>query len=130
MQFDTSKSGLFCVLRDYGAMLLERFLEMGSSYEMDSREAWIWLNREFARTEPERTISRASVINMMQDMAGDGFLERREKSGKGGYRGVYRASLSRPEVEEKIVETIVGRLQAEWPESLERVLKGLGGGEG
>jgi len=80
--FDLDAVGLGRVLRPWQAEAM-RLLWKG--YEYVSREVWEHLQGT------EHAMSRAAVINFLNDMCEEGFLGYVEKTGKGGYHRVYRA---------------------------------------
>ena len=81
MKFDLSKDGLEAVLSPWQVTVMRYVWEVG---ETDSRRAYEFLQgTEFA-------MSRASLINFLKKMAEEGFLSYSEKTGKGGYKGIWR----------------------------------------
>lgn len=117
MNYDTSETGWRTILRDYCADLLEKFIsEWGSPepFEMISREAFDYEN-ELLKPYG-RTISRASVINGLNDMVGMGLLTYRETTGKGGYHRIYRLAKPPQELEIYVVTNILQRVKDTWPE--------------
>ena len=59
---------------------------------------------------PEK-MSRASVINSLNDMVDEGILEYEEKSGKGGYHRIYYPKMDREEFAVYITELIKEKLK-------------------
>ena len=81
MKFDPSKDGLEAVLSPWQVAVMRYLWEVG---ETDSRSAYEHLRgTEFA-------MSRASLINFLKKMADEGFLSYSEKTGKGGFKGIWR----------------------------------------
>ena len=90
MKFDMEKEGLETVLRPWQAELMRWIWGVG---EVDSRMAHAHLQ------ESETPMSRASSINFLNMMAGEGFLVYREVTTKGGWKRIYRPSPSAPDEE-------------------------------
>ena len=72
--------------------------------EFSSREVWDHINRTMTTipTSWDR-ISRASVINFLNAMCDEGVLGCHEITGKGGYRRIYHAQLSKPQFWDKVI---------------------------
>jgi hypothetical protein len=85
---DTKKEGLEMVYSEWEVPLYRKLL--GEDIEMNSRIAWEFLQDEL---EPQ-TISRASVINSLNDNVDEGILGFRRKSGKGGYHRIYKRKMT------------------------------------
>ena len=60
----------------------------------DSRQIWQAVGGE--------KISRASIINFLEDATNWGILSKQTESGKGGYKGIYTAKYSKEETKELI----------------------------
>ena len=69
------------------------------------------------------SISRASVINFLEEIAMMGVLSRSEITGKGGYRGVFTPKMDESEFKTFIVATIVETLMRNFPEETKRILE-------
>ena len=85
LEIDTSQQGLRMVLREYEEEALKVFWD-DPQKEYTSRLVWDRVNQRLRLG----SISRASIINFLEDMVEMGVLSKREATGKGGYRGVYR----------------------------------------
>jgi len=48
-------------------------------------------------------ISRASTIDFLEQLAREGILEKWGKSGRGGFHGIYRLSLSETQLREHLI---------------------------
>ena len=87
---DTSKEGLLAVLKDWQVEVVEEILK-------DAEKGWLsvevtgFINEKTAYSKAGGTISRASAINFLGDMAEQGVLNVREATGKGGAHAVYHA---------------------------------------
>lgn len=94
LKFDLSQEGLLCVLKPYQAEIM-RFL-WETKEPQDSRSVYDHL--QTAGIEGAK--SRASIINAMNAMVEEGFLDYTMKSGKGGFKRVYSLN-ERSETEEQ-----------------------------
>jgi len=92
MKFDLEKEGLETVLQPWQAEVMRALWE--AEDEIDSRTAYNCLR------ESGTPMSRASVISFLNRMVGEGFLEYREATGKGGHKRLYRSSEKAQDEEE------------------------------
>jgi len=93
MKFNTQKSGLDVVFIPYQAILMRTFWNT-PDLKMVSRVAWEKTNDEMPKGD---SISRASIINFLNDMVDEGLLGFIERTGKGGHHRVYSANLTEHE---------------------------------
>jgi hypothetical protein len=86
MIFDTSQEGLLTLFKPYQAALMEYIWEMNERERtgFTSGRLYNWLQDHL------ESKSRASVIFFANDMVDKGFLSYGEKTGKGGYKGIWR----------------------------------------
>jgi len=77
------------------------------------------------RVLEETRISRANIISFLEQLAREGILERWEETGKGGHRGVYRLSLSEPQLREHLTLKVLRKLLQEFPEETRNTVKTL-----
>jgi len=77
--------------------------------------------KAYGKTE----ISRANVINFLEQLAREGILERWEETGKGGHRGVYRLNLSESQLREHLTLKVLRKLLEEFPEETRNTVKTL-----
>lgn len=97
-----NQKGLRMFFKDYQ---VEAFKALWSSpKEMSSKEVW--------EAVGEKTISRASIINFLVEMADLGFLERSEKSGKGGHRGIYTPKYDEEGMKRVLKKMFMEKLEA------------------
>ena len=89
MNFKLDKKGLETVLLPWQAELMKLIWSNGG--EIDSRTAHSRLRDS---TTP---VSRASTINFLDRMAGEGLLDYREATTKGGWKRIYRPSRVAPD---------------------------------
>jgi len=84
MKFDLGKKGLETVLLPWQVELMRWIWRVDG--EVDSRVAYIRLRGS------STPMSRAAVINFLNVMVEEGFLECREATAKGGRKQIYRPS--------------------------------------
>jgi len=100
----TQSPGLGLILKDYQEVAM-RYLWSKSDLDdhgSSSHDVWEAVNM---RLEGERTsISRASVINFLNDMVDDHFLDYTTITGKGGHRRIYSAKITEEEFWQKIAK--------------------------
>jgi hypothetical protein len=82
LKLDLSESGLDMLFKLYQQKALSILWDHLEG--LNSRQVWEMTNKKI----PD-TISRASIINFLNDMAEYGLLDYREESGKGGYHRIY-----------------------------------------
>jgi predicted transcriptional regulator len=71
------------------------------------------------------TISRASVINFLEDLREMGVLSGEERTGKGGHHWVYYPKLDEAGFKRFIAETLLEKLIREFPGETSIVIKTL-----
>ena len=119
--FDPEGDGLAKVLKDYQIEALRIVWAKGDEGFI-SREVWQQVNQTLKGI---RTISRASIINFLNDMVDEGVLDYRRESGKGGYHRVYTPKMDERSFKKYIVETVVKSLLRDFPEETNEKLKEL-----
>jgi hypothetical protein len=83
LEYNTGETGLRAVLKNYEEIALRTL--WGSKQGLNSRQVWQQVNKQLT---PE-TISRASIINYLEDIWERGILNEVEETGKGGHYRVY-----------------------------------------
>jgi hypothetical protein len=122
ISFDTSKTGLGTILRDYQEAALRYLWRLGGE-GAGSREVWVHVNEELGT----RTISRSSIINFLDAMVDDGVLNYTETTGKEGHRRIYSMKYDEAGFKEHIAKVVIKNLLRDFPEETNRVLKDLPG---
>jgi predicted transcriptional regulator len=117
--FDTSQTGFHAVLRGWQLKTLQ--VVWNNSKGINSRMVWQKVNQVL---EGE-TISRASVINFLEDMREMGVLTGEEKTGKGGHHWVYSPAVDEEGFKMFIVKKMIASLMESFPEETKEVLKNL-----
>jgi len=119
--YDTSKTGFHAVLRDWQLKSME--VVWSNPKGIISRVAWQKVN-EALKVE---TISRASVINFLEDMREMGVLKGDERTGKGGHHWVYFPAMDevgfRKFIAEKLIESLVKSFPEETREAIKNQIK-------
>ena len=121
ISYDTSKSGLETILKDYQELAL-RYLWRLDGEGASSRDVWVQVNKDLKGTG---SISRASIINFLNAMADEGILTFTETTGKGGYRQIYRMKYDEAGFKEHIARVVIRNLLRDFLEETKRALKGL-----
>ena len=85
---------------------------------LNSRAIWMKANEAL---KPE-SISRASIINFLEDMREAGVLKGVERTGKGGHHWVYSPGMNEAEYKQYIGRTILESLMRNFPEESKAAL--------
>jgi len=117
IELDTGETGLRAVLKDYQEIALRTLWE--SKEGLGSRAVWDRVNAELK----PGTISRASVINFLEDMREAGVLKGVERTGKGGYHWIYSPAMDEAEFKQYIARTILESLLRDFPEETAEAVK-------
>lgn len=118
--FNTKKQGLETVMRDYSVMAMRFLWERGEEGAI-SREIWLHVNKLLM--EKERSISRATIINVMNDMVDAGILNYKEKPGKGGYHKIYSPAFDEEGFKEHIARQIIEKLLEAFPDEVDEAIR-------
>jgi predicted transcriptional regulator len=115
--YDASKTGFNAVLRDWQIKVMQIIWKKPEG--IISRIAYERLNQVLKG----ETISRASVINFLEDMRNMGVLNGREESGKGGYHWIYSSAMDEERFKGFIVDKFIASLMESFPEETKEVLR-------
>jgi len=118
--FNTKKQGLETIMRDHTVIAM-RFLWGNGKEGAISREIWLHANKILMK-EKGKSISRASIINSMNDMVDAGVLNYKEKPGKGGYHRVYYPAFDEEGFKLHVVKKIISKLSDTWPDATKKAL--------
>jgi len=120
LQIDLSQSGLAMVFRSYQREVMKMIWSAPKGSEgYSSRDVWKYINKQWV-PDPEQgdedfsrrdSISRASIINFLNDMVDENFLNFYEATGKGGHRRIYSAKLDEKQFWTKIIEVTTEKLE-------------------
>jgi hypothetical protein len=129
VNFDTKEEGLKTVVKDYQEMALRFVWAKGK--DVTSRDAWKEINKILLRDQSidRLSISRASIINFLNDAVEEGYLSYSETTGKGGHRGLYSAGIGEEGFKRQVVNRIVSKLLETWPEITGEEIKKLAKGD-
>jgi len=117
LEYDTSKSGLEAVLKDWQIKAMQALWE---SHEGEtSRVVWERVNKMLG----DESISRASIINFLDDMRNMKVLSAVDQTGKGGHHGVYSPAMDETELKRFLAETLVKCLFASFPDETLTVIQ-------
>jgi hypothetical protein len=108
---DPSKDGLEKVLRDYQIESLRLIWENESPEGLTSREVYEKVN---ARMAP-KTVSRASIINFLNDMCDEMVLDFDEETCKGGMRRKYKKGMNENEFKIYVASVVLKSLVKDFP---------------
>ncbi len=117
--FDTSKDDLGTVLKDYQEKALGVLWKRGEEGAI-SREVWAQVNKILI--EKEESISRASIINFLNDMVDAKVLNYEERTGKGGYHRIYYSAFDEDGFKRHIIDKVISKLLKIWPEEARAIL--------
>jgi hypothetical protein len=110
LKFNPDNDGLLKVFRVYQEEALRVVWERNEEGAV-SRLVWSTVNERLTG----RGISRASIINFLNDMVDEGVLDYDERSGKGGYHRVYRPKLDETAFKLYIAQTVISSLMRDFP---------------
>jgi predicted transcriptional regulator len=116
LEVDASQQGLRMVLKEYEEQALKVFWD-DPQKEYTSK---LVCDRVNQRLRPG-SISRASIINFLEDMVEMGVLSKRETTGKGGYRGIYSSKIGESGFKRFMAETALEALMSNFPEETKQV---------
>jgi len=118
-KFDPSQTGLRKTLKEYEELALRYVWSMGEK-GATSRPIHETVNSELGS---DKSISRASIIIIMNKLVDQGVLAYREATGKGGYHKIYYPLMDEEGYKIYLIETMVESLIKDFPEETKEVLK-------
>jgi predicted transcriptional regulator len=102
LKMDLTENGLLMFFKDYQLKALEAL--WSSEKGLSSKEVW--------EAVGSNQISRASIINFLEDSYENGLLDKREITGKGGHRGIYSPRFDEAGTKEYLEKVFKERLEA------------------
>ncbi len=115
MKLDTQKLGLCALFKPYKAALIKHLYEttefMSHEGAQGSGDLWNWLEENAERLGIDK-MSRASVINGLNDLVDKGILKWRDATGKGGHHRLYSVFLSHEGFEHLVCTTFEDKLSS------------------
>jgi predicted transcriptional regulator len=121
LEIDASQQGLRMVLKEWEEEAMTVLWD-NSQKGLISREVFNQVNK---RLSPG-SISRASIIYFLDDMAMMGVLSKSEIAGKGGHRGIYSSAMDESRSKKFIAETAGEALMRNFPDETKQILEKLG----
>ena len=122
MKIDPSAEGLRKTLTEYQELALRCVWEAGEDGAI-TKQAHDYVTE---RLSPGESISRASVIFFLRDMAEEGVLRFEEVTGKGGHRRVYYPAMDERGFKVYIAKSVFESLMKDLPEETMQAFKELG----
>lgn len=98
---DTTQEGLDMFFKDYHVKALKAL--WGSNPSLISREVWEAVGPD--------SISRASIINFLNDCVENDLLKVEYITGKGGQRGLYKPKRNEADTKEYLKKTFTEKLE-------------------
>ena len=118
-KFNPSQPGLRKTLKEYEELALRYVWSMGEK-GATSRPIHETVNSELGSG---KSISRASIILIMNKLVDQGVLAYREATGKGGYHKIYYPLMDEKGYVSYLIRTVVESLMRDFPEETQEVLK-------
>ena len=119
---DPSKSGFEKVLRDYQTIALK--MVWANDNGVTSRQVYNHVNQNL---DEGKTISRASIINFLNEMCDEGILNYEEETCKGGVRRKYKPNFDEERFAKHIIKSVLDSLYKDFPDqTIETVRESFG----
>jgi hypothetical protein len=116
LTINTEEQGLLMFLRPYQEIALQCIWE--SNDGKSSRQVWDFVNQKLVN----ESISRASIINFLNQMVDDEMLNYETTTGKGGHRRIYYQKYDPSEFKQKLAEITLKALKESFPEETKKAL--------
>jgi len=71
----------------------------------------------------DKTVSRTSIINYLNEMVDERLILYTESTGKGGVHWRYKIKFSKSEFKEYLVRRVMDKLLSEYPEATKKAIK-------
>lgn len=120
-KFDPSKEGLRKTLKEYEEAGLRYVWSVGEE-GVGSGKTWMAVNE---RLDPDKTVSRASVIFFLNRMVDQRVLDFRSATGKGGHHRIYYPVMDERAYKKYLLKTVVESLMRDFPEETKEALEEL-----
>ena len=117
-KFDPTKHGLRKTLKEYEEAGLRYVWSIGEE-GVGSGKTWVAVNEKL---DPEKRVSRASVIFFLNRMVDQGVLDYRSATGKGGHHRVYFPVLDERGYKKFLLKTMVESMRRDFPEETKEAL--------
>jgi len=119
LKIDVGEDGFNMVLKPYQIEAM-KYLWSSPGVGRSSKEIWDAVNDALPGGS---SISRASIINSMNDLVDDGVVGFHEITGKGGYRRIYKSVYGESGFKRYIAESVLRKLLHEFPEETRMALQ-------
>ena len=120
-KFDPSQPGLRKTLREWEELALRHIWSVG---EEGASSGPIWKNVN-EQLEPGKSISRASIIIIMNRLVDQGVLDYREGTGKGGHHKIYYPLMDEKGYLKYLLKTMVESMMRDCPKETREILDEL-----
>lgn len=120
--FDTEMDGLRTVVKDYQEVSLKYLWGLEEGVGASSRDVWLNANVALMGT---KTISRASIINFLNDMVDEEILTFHEITGKGGHRRIYAPKYDEAGTKLYLAKWFISKMLEVWPEATQSAIDSL-----
>jgi len=117
LSLDSDKKGLDMFFKDWQVESLH-YLWSIQPEGANSRSVWLSVNESL-----EGSISRASIINYLNDMVDEGLLTYTERTRKGGHHRVYRIAFNEEEFKAHVAGRVISKLLREYPQETKKALQ-------
>ena len=117
-KFDPSQPGLRKTLREYEELALRCVWSLGEE-GANSGPIWKTVNQQLGMG---KSISRASIIIIMNRLVDQGVLSYREGTGKGGHHKIYYPLMDEKGYKKYVAKTIIKSMMRDFPEETKKVL--------
>jgi len=117
LEYDLTQTGLRAIFKQRQETTLHTIIE--NPQGLNSRDTWEKVNKTLGKD----TISRASIINFLEDMRQMGVLTGDDHTGKGGHHWIYKAAMDEASLKQFITEQILGSLIRDFPEETKTALR-------
>ena len=117
-KFDPTKHELRKTLKEYEEAGLRYVWSIGEE-GVGSGKTWVAVNEAL---DPEKRVSRASVIFFLNRMVDQGVLDYRSATGKGGHHRVYFPVLDERGYKKFLLKTMVESMRRDFPEETKEAL--------
>jgi predicted transcriptional regulator len=118
-KFDPSQPGLRKTLREYEELALRHIWSVGEEGAISLPIC----NNVNEQLGPGESISRASIIIIMNRLVDQGVLDYREGTGKGGHHKIYYPLMDEKGYLKYLIKTMVESMKRDFPEETRKVLE-------
>jgi len=117
IEYDVSQASFLAVLKGWQLKAMQ--VVWNSPEGANSRTVWLKVNELLGSS----TISRASIINFLNDLKELDVLNGDDRTGKGGHHWVYKAAMDEAGFKRFIATTLLDSLMRDFPEETKKALE-------